>query len=457
MKVVCNGCGAEYKIDPSKIQGPKAWFKCKNCSEKIIVEKEDIFDETFAEEPTAEEPAFENASPGDDLSSETQDIFSMPGSPPVPEDSTATAIDQPSVLISVKKHRFGLTTKVVLLMLIVSLVPGGIFFALTSKSAHDRIISQTNRNGTMISSQLASQVDEWLDKNIRALKTVADLPSIQTMDIYNQEDVIKALQKEYPWMYLVFTTDINGKNIARSDKNNLKNYAGRQYVKDITDGAKLAWQTLIGKTSKKPALVLAVPITRQGKTIGLLAAAMTRDAISERITRFKLGRTGSGFLVDQTGLTVAHQNNAFVLKQRNMSGHPLVTASQEGKQGRIEFMDINGEPAIGFTSVTALGWVVAIQQSQQEALEPLTQARFSALVLLGLTLTAVLGIAMVAGRTLVKPIKELTQAADQISVGDMDVEIKTQSKDEIGDLAQAVIRLQDSIRISISRLQRPRK
>ncbi len=219
----------------------------------------------------------------------------------------------------------------------------------------------------------------------------------------------------------------------------------------------MAWQTLIGNTSKKPALVLAVPITRQGKTIGLLAAAMTRDAISERVIRFQLGRTGSGFLVDQTGLTVAHQNNAFVLKQRNMSGHPLVAASQKGRQGRIEFIDVNGEPAIGFTSVTALGWVVAIQQNQQEALEPLTKAKFSALVLLAVTLAVVLIIVMVAGQILVKPIKELTQAADRISLGDMDVEIKTQSKDEIGDLAQAVTRLQDSIRISISRLQRLRK
>jgi len=437
MNVVCGGCGAEYKINSSKIKGSKAWFKCKKCSDDIIVEKDNTLDEFLAE----------------DFPEETQDheIFSMPDNSPI------DAAAQLSPSLPPKKYRLGLTVKVILLMLMVSLVPGSIYFTLSSKSAHDSIISETNRTGTMISNQLASQVDEWIDKNVRVLKAIANIPAIQSMDIHNQEAVLKGLQKEYPWMYLVFTTDINGSNIARSDGTPLRSYAGRQYLKDIANGSELAWQTLIGKTSKKPALVLAVPITSQGRTLGLVAAAMTRDAISERIARFNLGRTGSGFLVDQTGKTVAHQNNAFVLKQHNMSTHPLVTASQAGRQGRIEFIDADGEAAIGFTSPTALGWVLAIQQDKKEALEPLKKARLSAMLLLGVTLAAVLLIALFASRTIVTPIKELTKAADRISVGDMDVEIKNRSKDEIGDLAEAVTRLQDSIRISISRLQRLRK
>ncbi len=450
MNVVCSGCSAEYKVDSSKIKGSKAWFKCKKCSEDIIVEKQSTLDELYPGETSSEDEFLLEDFPEETLDSETSSI-------PTPSQSPMAAATQPSPTLPPKKYRLGLTVKVILLMLVVSLVPGSIYFTLSSKSAHDRIISETNRTGTMVTSQLASQVDEWIDKNVRVLKTIATLPAVQSMDIHNQEAVLKGVQKQYPWMYLVFTTNINGDNIARSDKNPLRSYAGRQYVKDIADGAELAWQTLIGKTSNKPALVLAVPITRQGRTLGLLAAAMTREAISERVTRFNMGRTGSGFLVDQTGKTVAHQNNAFVLKQQDMSTHPLVTASRAGRQGRIEFINANGEAAIGFASPTALGWVLAIQQDKKEALEPLKQAQISAMVLLGVTLAAVILIALLASRTIVKPIKELTEAADRISVGDMDVEIKNRSKDEIGDLAEAITRLQDSIRISISRLQRLRK
>jgi HAMP domain-containing protein len=46
--------------------------------------------------------------------------------------------------------------------------------------------------------------------------------------------------------------------------------------------------------------------------------------------------------------------------------------------------------------------------------------------------------------------------AERISVGEMDAEIKIKSRDEIGDLAEAISRMQESIRLSIERLRRRR-
>ena len=53
--------------------------------------------------------------------------------------------------------------------------------------------------------------------------------------------------------------------------------------------------------------------------------------------------------------------------------------------------------------------------------------------------------------------RELTTATlERISVGDLAAEIKTESRDEIGELAEAIARMQDSIRLSIERLRRRR-
>jgi HAMP domain-containing protein len=41
-------------------------------------------------------------------------------------------------------------------------------------------------------------------------------------------------------------------------------------------------------------------------------------------------------------------------------------------------------------------------------------------------------------------------------VGDMDAEVNVQSKDELGDLSEAINRMQASIRLSIERLRRRR-
>jgi methyl-accepting chemotaxis protein len=443
MNVECSACGSEYRINPSKVNGPNAWFKCKNCSETIHVEINDLPQEPVPTDHLDEE-LIESAP-------DTDETFLAEPYTEAEEDTTGIPAP-PS-----KTYRFGLTAKVIVLMLLVSLVPGGIYFALSSKFSHERILSETERTGMMVSGQLAAQVDEWMDKNVRVLNTLAGLPEIQSMKPAKQEVILKSLQKEYPWIYLGFTTDLKGLNIARSDGKPLKNYAGRQYVKDIARGSKLTWQNLIGKTSKKPSLVIAVPIQKQGRTIGVLAAAMTREAISGWVTNFKFGDTGSSFLVDQTGRAVAHKNNAFVLKRQDMSHHPLVQAAAEGRSDGIEFTDSDGKQVIGFARTTGLGWVIAIQQERNEAFAPLQKARISALILLTCTLVIVVLISLFSARAIVSPIKELTDAANRISVGEMDVEIITRSKDEVGDLAEAVTRLQDSVRISISRLQRLRK
>ncbi len=51
-------------------------------------------------------------------------------------------------------------------------------------------------------------------------------------------------------------------------------------------------------------------------------------------------------------------------------------------------------------------------------------------------------------------IKNLTDLAERISVGEMDAEIKIDTKDEIGTLGEAIGRMQNSIRLSIERLRK---
>ena len=74
---------------------------------------------------------------------------------------------------------------------------------------------------------------------------------------------------------------------------------------------------------------------------------------------------------------------------------------------------------------------------------------FSVMVIIGLCI-------LIYGYRLTKNIHYLTAFADRISVGDLDAEIKIKSNDEIGNLADAISRMQDSLRFSIERLKRRR-
>jgi len=60
------------------------------------------------------------------------------------------------------------------------------------------------------------------------------------------------------------------------------------------------------------------------------------------------------------------------------------------------------------------------------------------------------------GYRLAGRIKSLTEVANRISIGELDAEIDIAGKDEIGDLGEAISRMQESIRLSIERLRRRR-
>jgi predicted Zn finger-like uncharacterized protein len=60
------------------------------------------------------------------------------------------------------------------------------------------------------------------------------------------------------------------------------------------------------------------------------------------------------------------------------------------------------------------------------------------------------------GRRVTGNIKYLSEVADRISVGELDAQIGVRSKDEVGELAEAISRMQDSLRLSIERLRRRR-
>jgi len=444
MIVFCEECGKRYRIDPAKIKGAIARLKCKACGHVITVKRQ--------------EPPEAKASAGAESRTSPPPPEITAAEKPAGPEATAKAPEAPEKEPAPKKRkgkfRFGLTAKVFVTMLLVSLVPLIVLGVVAYQQADTQIHADREELAGAIAEGLANHVDEWVDKNLRVLQALAQMPEIQSMNRLRQEPLLKAVHEAYPWMYLVFTVDPRGMNVARNDGSALRDYSDRQYYKDVMAGKPMAWQTLVGKTSKKPAVVLAVPIKRGETTVGVMAEAMTIDEISKRIATWRQGQTGYAFLVDEKSKVVAHPNRAFTLQQKNLSAHPLIAAANAGKTGLQYFTDDTSY--IGYTAKTRYGWVLAVQQEEQEAFAVLRQISMFGLILFGVTILAVFLISLVAGRAITRPINQLTDVAERISLGELDAEIGVRSKDEIGDLAGAIQRMADSIRLSIERLRRRR-
>jgi len=183
-----------------------------------------------------------------------------------------------------------------------------------------------------------------------------------------------------------------------------------------------------------------------------MAMGATIEDLSKLVATWKQGETGLAFLVDEKGKVVSHQVERYVLAERNLSRYPLIAAFKKGQKGVILFNDL-GTSKVGYAKQTKYGWILGIQQDVKETFKVLKDAETFTYILLGVTALGVILIAWFLGRTITTPIRRLTEVAEKISVGDMGADIKIRSKDEIGNLAEAILRMQDSLRLAIERLR----
>ena len=185
---------------------------------------------------------------------------------------------------------------------------------------------------------------------------------------------------------------------------------------------------------------------------------MTIDEISNNIATWRQGKTGFAFLVDEKGFVVSHPDKQFVTKRKNLNSHPLIASFR--KKGWLttttKFTDENGETAFGHVRSNNYGWALVLQQQNKEVFESFNRVQEFALILLAGTIMLVLIIAWFSARAIVTPIMKLTDAAERMSLGELNVKIDIKSKDEIGLLAQAIGRMQTSLRLAMNRLRKKR-
>ncbi len=148
-------------------------------------------------------------------------------------------------------------------------------------------------------------------------------------------------------------------------------------------------------------------------------------------------------------------------KGRKESSGPYMWKDPDGKIRR-KFMAISpielegGSPFLLMSTAYMDEFTQKTDSLRQDASAMATRTRninmgilLVAIVIIGFCIT-------IYGYRLTRNIQYLTEAADRISVGDLEAEIEVKSKDEIGSLADAISRMQDSLRFSIERLRRRR-
>lgn len=236
-------------------------------------------------------------------------------------------------------------------------------------------------------------------------------------------------------------------------KNQSGNISERAYFKEIMSGASdvVVTNPVISLATGKPIVVVAAAIKRNGKNDGLVGIQVTLDDLSRTASSVKLGETGTGFLVDGTGLIIAHANPDLVMKLNTLESakdgyqglDAVGRAMIRGETTSMHVLRPDGSDVIIFSAPVAgtpkwsLGIIVPTAEIQ-------ASGRLIALLVIAISALAVVvivALSLLIGRSIAKPVKILADASDALSRGILDIEVAASTKarrDEIGTLAISI-------------------
>ena len=112
--------------------------------------------------------------------------------------------------------RFGMLGKTMVTMLGAGLLPLALFAGIMLFDQAGLIRKDAEASMRANAEHVSDQVDEWLDKNVRALQQAANAPGMATMHADDQLKTLAALQKAHPWMYLTFTIALDESGTLRA-------------------------------------------------------------------------------------------------------------------------------------------------------------------------------------------------------------------------------------------------
>lgn len=382
MIIICEECGKKYRIDPSKIKGKAASFKCRACSHHIVVSK--------PETPAEPAPAAPPEEPRPTLASITTTV----------DDSSAgPGADTHTAPATARKRSRGLGLRAKMLLLFMA-VPIILMIA-----ASLLYLWQLETMAGMLTRDSSKFVNQMAEEKIADIS--AGVAMQCKLYLLSHPDLIRE----------DFNEDMGFKTLA-VQKVGLTGYTAL-YELPGSDGVWRTWAHV------------------NKKIIGIDMSKLKKP----------LGRNFPGFWKVYIGVKGGKKSQGYYTWQ-----------DKDGKF-RDKFMVCT--PIAGTRYVIAATTYMdeftgPVKRMQARAKELTDRARLITWAVLGLTLLLIGLIVSIYGHRLTGKIRALTDVADRISVGELGMEVKSTSKDEIGDLAEAISRMQDSIRLSIERLRRRR-
>jgi len=193
-----------------------------------------------------------------------------------------------------------------------------------------------------------------------------------------------------------------------------------------------------------------------GAVVGVVDSGYTLGHLSEYLRGLEIGRTGVAYLVEPSGLLIASSAGPVAMIDESgvpqrlspaQQDHPLVRRAAERMGLPTGVMDLRDEDhALGALRIEArplgaslgLPWTLVVALPESDFTAPFDESTRTTLVLSVASLLLAVLAALVFAHRLSRPLVRLTLAAERVREGDLNVELKAHTRDEIGRLTETM-------------------
>jgi putative nucleotidyltransferase with HDIG domain len=197
-----------------------------------------------------------------------------------------------------------------------------------------------------------------------------------------------------------------------------------------------------GGRRTNPVMLVSVPLTTDGRFIGMIAAVVDLQYLTKRLQDASQGGLVT-YVVDRQGRLVAGAGSDYAVGQDMTNMEIVKNWVEQGARTKLvatkEFNIQDGKNSVAmlgtYSPVATLDWAAVAQKKQQDAYQGVYEMQHNANLLALLAVLVSLGVSLFAAKSITGPLDTLTDSSRAIARGDFSKRVNLKSRTEFGELA----------------------
>ena len=352
-----------------------------------------------------------------------------------------------------KFHPQTITGRLMICFLLIGLCPA-LFTGITGYGLSKNELTKSGFNElAIIAEGIIQEIDTYTKSNLKTIESSASAEIFINGSMQEIQETLHRLPAFCPDAEIFFYIQSNG--MAVDSNGRAFNVSNKDYYLSGMKGKSLITSAQYSTNSFQPSVIISAPILKNGQPVGVLAAIFPLSVFQEKIITQKFGKTGYAYMVDNTGLYLAHPDKKKVLGENithtgcaelDKIGKNMIA----GKTGTEEYTRDGIGKITAYAPVKTTGWSVAVVKLDNEVFQGLSRISWITMILLLSTAILIFFVTIPFARIFSAPIIKIADCTDQLAEGKLQLTAPMGSFGEINKLnisvAQLIVNMQSIIK-----------